>query len=1815
MDNLTYYLEILKLEPDNVSALKGLSELYGATQQWDKLIDIYEKLFTLSGEDDERVTYILGVADIYSEKLKDSTKALEFYLDAIDLNPSEHIALNKLQKLFENSRDFACLTVLLKGISLLTNDPEQKAGINTALADTYVQLGMYDEALTVLSLCNPPPFEATLQIYKKLADAGLIATIIEYKDLLTTGLINHEEIAELYHSLALVYDENIQDPYEAAYYYEMSLTAGAADPREIMNKLHQIYSTLDDPLLMLSILLPMKETASPENSYEIEKAIGLCYLRLENTNDALPFLERALTVRPDDKSLLSTLLDIYTSQGASENMTATLLKLIDVEDDRDKKILLYKKAVPLLLQKKDYETAKRFITTLVEISGDQSNGLLLEQVYKDTEDFNGLVTFYLERLSGREDQKESAPLWASLGEVYLKGFSHYEYAIDSYARAAALDAESVTYREKLAELYQGAGQWPEAERTLVGLLPLVGDSGKKLDIQLALGNIYLSQTKDYGSAAGVYSEILAADPASEPALAALERIYRETSNDKELVAVLEKKLGTMETGNRYDTLAELGSLLFDKGIDVQKAREYLWQALTLNPQAPYVAEVLKRLYDTTGDYQGFEKLYAFLIESTGPDNATKIELLLKLAHIRYDKLALSDKAIETFEQILTLQPGNADARLSLASLYFNAGNWVKVAEHSAYAMKNTIVPLEHLPEFLFKYARTLDKLGKQQDSLPQYKKAFELNSSERRYAEAYGYSAFTNHEYEEVIKAFESLQRITTDIDTITDIYKKLAFAYEERKDYRAATIYLMKLTEKEPSNRDYLQWLEKLCTQGSDYSLLASVLKKESDLSSADTEIMDLLMRRARIQEENLGDTKAAIKTLEELIKSGRKNIDLYLQLIPLYKKLNITKELMQAIQETLNYDLSVDQKIGLLLELAALSESDNQKAAGLFNEVLALQPENAVAFASLDRIYAALKDYPAQSVLYTNRLRSMFASDEKTGLQKKLAALKMEQLHDLSGAVVLYREVLKEHPADIDTSRALEQILLKQGDFQGLNVLYQNGAKNIQTKEIKLDFLKKSAELQVHSLHDGKSAIQTYEAVLTLENGNSDILIKAARLATSEKVFDKAIVFYKQATAITSLPDESRAEINFEYGNLLREKVSQNEAYHAYKAAHTISPSTIDYRLAYGESAYANGLYKEANDILKNITYAHENELTPEQLFPLYKTLSDISKRLGNVQQAVEYLLRAVDINPRDIGSLTALDELTSTLGNFELEIEVLAKLSKVTEKPADRAQVLIKIAKLKHDKTYDLSGAIPLLREAMAIMPENIQICHELIQIYREQSDVDNEIEILLKLLAVEKNSHDFVSAAMRLGDIYIEFKNDMDTAKKYYLEALKKEPSSILVLRGLGKIFELQGNLPGKADLYQKFIKVLLPKEPKEVLPLVKELGELYADKIKNPELAILQYQTILNVDPSDVNAHFALAELLSKNKSMTADAVREYGIVLKYAPVNLPAIRFLAKYYEQKKDYDRVFVYWSTLKLLGEEKDLERIFVEANKGKQPKQPKLPVTDDLFVSHITHIKTRGPLKDILNVFPDYGGSLFKPDIKLYGVGKQERITVKLPAWQEYGPLVQSLGIKDLDIYQTTNGNFKMVIENTDPPSLIVHTPSLSGFSPKEKSFILAEYLASLHAGFVLPVKLGKQKFTLFINALVKVLNPSSTTPDDKNPNIQAVTSALTSMLTKKQRAALDEPVKKYLKMPDTYVDEWFKGIEMTGVRTAIFLTGDPEPIFSALVKWHIGDTSLLSNKEKRKDIFTSSELMQDALQFYLSDGHFLLRNKLGMSILSV
>ncbi len=1828
MDNLTYYLDILKSEPENVPALKGVTELYRANKQWDELIETYGRLFSLSEENGDRLSYLTETASIYYDNLNDSGKAVELYIDALELQPREQSVIDALLKIFETLNMLPELTILLEGKVLLSQDEAEAADLRKRIINNYISLKMYDEALPMLSAATAPPYDAIRTAYEDLNKSGTFSTIFEYRELFINALESggqavSVELAGLYCLLAGMYESVRGDLYESACSYETALGLGAGSEEQAVPQLYRIYTSPeyglgDEPLLSLPILLRMKDHQSTESAPDIDKRIGMSYRELGEPQKALPFLKAALSAVPDDKDLLYAQMDTCTSTHDADGAYEALRRLIDLEHDAPREEELYRKALPVLIERKDYDTAKRLIVALVSLTGDQSHYALLEQIYKDSGDYNSLVSFYLERLNGKEDDRDSAVLWASLGEAYLRGFSHYEYALDSYNRALALDEDNAGYLEALEGLYASSEKWQEAEQTIVRLIHLRGDDdGERTRLQLMLGDIYLKHTMEYDKAIALYSELVARHPDSEPALAALERIYRENSDYPALVTVLEKKLSV--TDDRYDVLIELGSILFDRSIDVVRAQDYLWQALELRPSSSSAIDVLKRLFETTGDFNGFDRLYSFLIDSAPHTDQTGVELLVKLGHLRHEKLADPQKAISAFERALAIDPTNGDADLSLAKLYFNAGAWEKAAPRYDFALGHHIVEEQALPEFTFECAYILDKLGRQEQALQHYRMAFELKETERKFAESYGNSAYKSGDNAAVIVAFEALLKLPASgngqVDSTNEIYRKLAVAYEGAGDLRTASVYLMKLIDKEPPTPEQYQWLARLATNTGDYSLLANALKKEAELTGDEARRAEIVLRRASILDDNLNDCPSAVTTLEDFIKTGKKELAVYERLNALYKKMNNRDGLISTAEEILKFQIPAGQRVDLLLGLATARHDDVRAAAGIYHDVLDLQPDNAAAFSALAGIYELSGDFKALAALFEERLQSMKTGDERTDMQKKLAAVRVDKLHDPDGGIAIYQDIVKERPSDISVYALLEALLVKKGDDALLDRFYRSAAANASQQETKIGYFIKSAELLSSRMHDEPEAIRAYESAFALDRTNSDVLIRLARLSASQHSKDSALNYYREAIQSKSVPDETIAALNYEYGGLLKEGGKAAEACTAYKNAYNRSPSNIDYRIAFGESAYATGLYKDAYDALKNITYAHEQELDPARLLPLYKLLSDIARKLGNIQQAVEYLLRAVDINDRDAESLRALDELTANLGNFELEIEVLIKLSKVASKPQDRAQVLIKIAKLRHDKLYDLNGAIPFLREAMAIVPDNVQIYDELLSIYREQSDTDNEIDILTRLLLTEKSTEGLVNASMRLGEIYLKLKNDPDAAKRYYLEALKKEPSSIPALKGLGSIFEQQGNFQGMAEMYQKFIKVLLPKEPKGILPLIKELGALYTTKLNDPDLAVQQYQTIVNIEPSDTDAHSALAELLSKSKSGTAEAVREYGVVLKQRPDSTQAVRFLAKFYEQKKDYDRVFSYYSALKLLGQEKDMERIFVDANRGKQPRHPKSPVTDDLFTAHLLHMKARGPLKDIVNAFPDNAESIFRPDLKFYGVGRQERVTSKSAAWQEYEGLLQTLGIRDMDVYQTSQGSFRIAIENTDPPSLIVNTSALTGMSAAEKAFVLTEYLTYVKAGFTLPMKLGRQRFSQLLGALILILNPSAAAPYDKDPGAGTIKNVLDDTLSKKQRGALDEPVKKYLKVTNHYMEDWFTGIEMTGVRTALFMVGDIEPVFSSLVKWHIGDASLLSNKEKRRGVFSSSEMMKDMLQFYLSDSHFLLRSRLGMSILSV
>src|SRR6185369_12156966 len=116
-----------------------------------------------------------------------------------------------------------------------------------------------------------------------------------------------------------------------------------------------------------------------------------------------------------------------------------------------------------------------------------------ERLAAETEAWGELVSDLSEIVPQIADKKVAAAHWARMGRWYHEKLRHDDYAIASLREAFKLDPARIDARERLEELYRKHLRWGDLAEELAAHAELETDAHKRVDVLLALGDLYETQ--------------------------------------------------------------------------------------------------------------------------------------------------------------------------------------------------------------------------------------------------------------------------------------------------------------------------------------------------------------------------------------------------------------------------------------------------------------------------------------------------------------------------------------------------------------------------------------------------------------------------------------------------------------------------------------------------------------------------------------------------------------------------------------------------------------------------------------------------------------------------------------------------------------------------------------------------------------------------------------------------------------------------------------------------------------------------------------------------------------------------------------------------------------------------------------------------------------------------------------------------------------------------------------------------------------------------------------------------------------------------
>ena len=477
------YKRALDADENCGQATARLRDLYAARGDAQGAIDMLQREIESADGVLARARLWGEVAKIYRDRVNDRDKAMEAAQKAVLLDATNEEASALLGEIKFDAGKFEEAAELLAGRAMRAKALGKDEGLRIALR--------YGEALAKAGH-DAKALEA-FNMAREIAPGDRVALLA-----VATATFNSqkfEQAKSLFSDLLLRFGRDLERNERAAALYRLGIASsklgdGSAavralaeasdiDPNDsqVLDALADAYGQQGKWEEVAKIKRKRIDAAPDGDRYDLFIELGELFAGKVNdkTRAAKAYLS-ALELRPDDRRLLTRLMQLYSEERDWGRLVEIILRLADLVEDRAQLSKYYLTAAQLCheqLNRPD-EAIDYYQLTL---ENDPANGRALDGLTKlrsDRKDWAGLEQSYkkvLGRLPEGAPKTATAKLHMLLGDLYATHLASPAEAINSYERAQELDA-STDIGDKLGALYlkDSKQHWEKAVRSQRAIL-------------------------------------------------------------------------------------------------------------------------------------------------------------------------------------------------------------------------------------------------------------------------------------------------------------------------------------------------------------------------------------------------------------------------------------------------------------------------------------------------------------------------------------------------------------------------------------------------------------------------------------------------------------------------------------------------------------------------------------------------------------------------------------------------------------------------------------------------------------------------------------------------------------------------------------------------------------------------------------------------------------------------------------------------------------------------------------------------------------------------------------------------------------------------------------------------------------------------------------------------------------------------------------------------------------------------------------------------------------------------------------------------
>jgi tetratricopeptide (TPR) repeat protein len=608
--------KILEIDPMHEGALNALARLYRQLQQWDRLIETYERHINATPDRAEKVRVYKALGETYARDLNDLDRAVDAYLNVLSIDDQNVDALDALTRIYEKRGDQASALEMMEQLARLVSDPARQVDLlyrsgrilDRDLGDRMSALDKYQMALD-LDPGHLPSLGAMRLIQVDSGDWLAAAKLYEQE---ASYQKSPRVVAELLVELGNLYEHRLDEHARAVQVWEAALkqdpdSEGAAIPLVAHYRRSERFV---EAFPLLEMLVKRSGKREPHEQHQLAFELGEAASKLGKHDEAIKAFERAHQI---DSAHVPTLFGVanayYDAQQwdkAFKFYQTLLLHQRDSLSDAEHTDLYFRQGV-IKREQGERRKALNLFDKALEI--DAHHRPTLEAVvglYSTAGEWQQVVHFKKQILESVYDADPRFDLLDEIGVLWEEKLQNPLKAIECWVEASSIKPDDHRLLHKLLGAYQKTRQWDKAIECIEIISSLDERKLVRAKYAYTIGVIYRDELKDADKALEKFNESLDLDADQLKAFEAVNKILNTRKDWKQLERAYRKMIHRIigEPGRedlKYNLFYTLGIIYRDRQRNFEAAAEAFKTAASFKPDDPQQHQILAELYQAIPD--------------------------------------------------------------------------------------------------------------------------------------------------------------------------------------------------------------------------------------------------------------------------------------------------------------------------------------------------------------------------------------------------------------------------------------------------------------------------------------------------------------------------------------------------------------------------------------------------------------------------------------------------------------------------------------------------------------------------------------------------------------------------------------------------------------------------------------------------------------------------------------------------------------------------------------------------------------------------------------------------------------------------------------------------------------------------------------------------------------------------------------------------------------------------------------------------------------------------------------------------------------